>query len=541
MSVFMKWSAKKKAYAIIGLVLVLAIVGTIAYFVFRPEAGTSVTLTTVQKGSITQKIETSGTVQSAHPGVFKVIEGTVVDEVFVRVGDRIEAGDILVTFDTSSLDTVVRQKKNDLDSAEKAYNDYVRNAQNSVTELARINKEVAVAEAKVGELEKIVAAQEDAEKKSVPVKAENELGGRLFELLGLNSSDSVLGQIINLFSGNRSSSSAISAMLGGGSMSSFDMSSISAMLGQSEEEQQLMSATLELVQLKANQLILQMQGNTTLESMYKSLYDNARKAYESTAKTADALRDGWYAEYGGIVREVNVMVGEPYYSGAGESSAAAQIDVNTILSMITSTSGNTDITNMISGLFADNSSGMVIEYYPFEVRLVLGKYDVAKVKMDQPVRITSINGKEFEGKVVYISPVASSDNSINISSILGSSGSSSGVEARIAIPEPDESVIIGFDVNISIDVETADNAVLVPIGSLQYDSENSVYVFVYDSKEKTVTRTEIVTGLFDGVNYEILSGLEEGEVIVKSPYASMKDGDKIDIKTLETALETVQS
>jgi len=533
----MKWPVKKKAFAAVCLVLALAVIGAIAYYVFKPDKGASVTLTTVQRGNITQKIDTSGTVQSAHQGVFKVIEGTVVDEVYVRVGDRIEAGELLASFDTSSLDEVVRQKKNDRDSAKKAYQDYVNTAKNSASELTRVNREVAVVEAKVKELEKAVEVSKEQE--AAPAKAENEVGGRLFSLLGLNSSDTVLGRIVNLFGGNSSSSSAIAAMLGGNAMSSFDMSSISSMLGQSEEEQALMSATLELVQLKANQMILQLQGNTTMESMYKSLYDNAEKAYESTVYTVEALRKGWYAEYGGIVREVNIMKGMPYFSASGDAAAASAIDVTTILSMLTSSSsGGMDITKMISGLFADNSSGMVIEYYPFEVRLVLGKYDVSKVHMDQPVKLTSVSGREFEGNIVYISPVASTDSSINISSILGSSGSSSGVEARIAIPEPDESVIIGFDVNISIDVETSEDAVLVPMGSLQYDSENSVYVFLYDSKEKTVSRTEIVTGLFDGVNYEILSGLSVGDVIVKSPYASMKDGDKIDMKALETAAET---
>ena len=201
--------------------------------------------------------------------------------------------------------------------------------------------------------------------------------------------------------------------------------------------------------------------------------------------------------------------------------------------MITSSTGTSDIMDMISGLFADTTSGIVIEYYPFEVKFVLGKYDVAKVHMDQKATVTSINGDEFDGQIVYISPVASSESSINISSLLGSSGSSSGVEVRVSVPHPDESIIIGFDIDVSIDVSTSIDAILVPMGALQYDNDGKIHVFVYNEKTKTVSQTDITTGLFDGSNYEVLTGLNEGDVIVKNPQTTLKDGDKVSIKALE--------
>lgn len=528
-----KLSKKAKTSLIIFLVLFLVIGAGILYYLFKFDKGSKVTLTNVTYGSITQKLETSGTVESANRQTFTVLEGVKVEEVFVRVGDKVDKGQLLAAFDTSALSEVLREKKKAFESAKAAYNNFKTDASAATGELSGINKEIASVEAEMKELQAAVDKQSG---KASDSSSENETGNKLREFLGLDDSNSILGGIINLLGGNSSSSSAVSKILQGGSISNFDIKSLGAALGKSEEEQQLISLTLELAQLKAKQLILQTQTNSTLESVYKLVYESAEKAYNDADKTINELKAGWYAENDGIIREVNIA-SETVYKGKSDGlSDKMPIDVSALLGMITSGSSS-NITELISGLFSDTSGGIVVEYYPFEVSFILGKYDVSKVHMDQPVRVTSVSGKVFDGQIVYISPVASTESSINISSLLGSSGSSSGVQIRVSLPNPDESVIIGFDVDVSIDIEKSENALLVPMSALQYSSDGKVQVFVYDKSDKTLKQTPIVTGLFDGENYEVISGLGKNDTIVKSPTTTMKDGDKISIRLIEDVSE----
>lgn len=525
-----KISKRKKIIVAVSLIVILAVVGGVLYYVLRPDEGSKVTLTSVSRGNITQKLETSGTVESANQSAFTVLQGTQVEEVFVRVGDKVEKGQLLAAFDTSSLSDVLSEKKKAFESAKTAYNNFVATASDSTGDLAEISKQIKTLEAEMKELQAVVDEQQGTASDS---STENETGSKLRKFLGLDNSNSLLGRISNLLGGNSASSSMVSSILSGGSMSSFDISSLGEALGKTEEEQKLISDTLELAQLKAKQLVLQTQTNASLESVYKLVYENAEKAYVEAEKSIDKLKNGWYAENDGIIREVNITAGTVYAGNDSGSDGKSPIDVSSLLGMISSGS-TSDISSLISGLFSDSTGGMVVEYYPFEVSFVIGKYDVSKVHMDQPVKITSVSGKEFDGQIVYISPVATAESSINISSLLGSSGSSSGIEVRVSVPDPDESVIIGFDVDVSIDVETSENALLVPMSALQYSSDGKVHVFVYDESSKTISQKEITTGLFDGDSYEVIKGIKESDIIVKSPMTTMKDGDRISIRTIET-------
>ena len=86
-----------------------------------------------------------------------------------------------------------------------------------------------------------------------------------------------------------------------------------------------------------------------------------------------------------------------------------------------------------------------------------------------------------------------------------------------------------MDVDLSIKLESAEDALLVPVESIQYSDEGA-YVFVYDKKEKRVKKTLVETGLFDGTHYQIVSGCSKGDTIVKAPSQDMKDGQKIYVK-----------
>ena len=114
--------------------------------------------------------------------------------------------------------------------------------------------------------------------------------------------------------------------------------------------------------------------------------------------------------------------------------------------------------NTLTSLGSGGNVGMTVENYgQFYVSFSLDKYDVLKVKTGMPAVITTASG-ELEGVVSFISPVASSGGGLDLSSLAGSltgAGTSSSIPAKVKINNPDASVIIGVDVDVSIQTDEA--------------------------------------------------------------------------------------
>ena len=91
---------------------------------------------------------------------------------------------------------------------------------------------------------------------------------------------------------------------------------------------------------------------------------------------------------------------------------------------------------------------------------------------------------------------------------------------------PDEKIVIGFDVDIKIVLDSIENVLKVPVEAVIYNS--GVYsVFVYDEEEGTASKRTVTKGSLDDTCYEIVNGLKEGEWVVKSPDPNMEDGTRI--------------
>jgi len=516
-----KWSKKRKIMSVVSLVLVCAIAAVSLYGLLKPDKGPEVTVSTVSLNNVIQTLDTTGTVESANQASFSILEGVDVLSVNVRVGDRVKAGDVLATFDTASVSSVLKEKQDAYNEAHTAYVNYIRSSQKSEGQLVSINSQISELEQKVSKLE----SKSDSSSEAVSVSKDEKsvLSNLLSSILGESFSDSMIGKIIdNLINAGNSVSQltkVLTSLQNSGSV--FDITQL--MGGLTGYGSELSSAELQLIELKAKQALLSVESSSVLESTYKTINDSAFKSLQAVKSTVQLLNKGWVAQNDGIVREVNITAGKPYFKSKSTSS---ELDITSLLSAVTS---GADVTEMITQLFSGTQqSGMVIEYYPFCAEFILGKYDVGKVSLDQSVKIKTTAGTELKGVITYISAVAESSNSINISSLLGTSGSSNGVPAKVSILNPDKNVIIGFDVDISIEVDRAENVPVIPIEALQTDSDG-FYVFVYNKDTRKVTKKDVKIGLYDGDVYQIVSGLKVGDTIVNNPPTSLLDGDRVTV------------
>lgn len=526
-----KWSKKKKIVTAIIIVAVLALVAAVLYIAFKPEDPTVTQIHEIETGDITETFDTTAIVQSSNQGVFAIYDGVKVKEVNVRVGDNVKKGDVLATFDTSSLNSVLSEKREAYNAAQKAYNEYLDNAFSAKNQQAEMDKQIATLEKEIASLEKKVSEEK---KQSAESTKDNQtevstdelakLRKALKEVLGNNKlSDSIVDRLLSSDSATAQMVDALKGLL---STATVDMSAIQSMTQgmMSENEQLLLEKELQLVQVKVQSSMLSAQSGDTLKTVYKTIADSAYEAYEEMATQVNSLNSGWIAAEDGFVREVNIEEGETFVSENASSSAS--LDMSSILASVTS--GSYDISSIVSSLAGTSNNGMVVEYYPLEATFEVSKYDISKISMDQHVTVTTADGKEFDATVNYISAVADSSSSgININSLMGSGGGASNtLTAKVEIHDADRSVIIGMDVDLSAALETKKNVTLVPVESIQYDNENGYYVFVYNEEEKIINRKTVVVGLFDGSSYEVLEGLSKGDKIVRAPVA-MEDGQSV--------------
>ncbi len=515
--------SKKKIImlCVTGVVILALFVVAIGYIAGWFDKGYDVDVVTVQNRDIVATFDTSGTVSSSEEGVFNIVDGVMVKSVNVKVGSVVKKGDVLAEFDSSSLKSVLAEKKEALDEAQKALNDYKQASVTAKSQLSSLEKQVAQSEKQVAELEK--KAQQ--EKKSTDAQTQQQVQEAEKNLASLTNDSSLAGKIIdNIVSSSESLQSLKNTldMISSMSNSSADLSSLLGGMSTSSAQYELMQAQMELATLKMSLMTTQAQADGSLETVYESIYESALKGYNDIKATIDTLNTGWVAAQDGVVSEINITAGEIVKSE--NQSASTDFDVSSVLSMVTS---GGDVSSLISSFFSTEKAGIRVQYYPLEVKFMINKGDLSNVSVGKKVKIESETGAMLDGEVTFVAAVASSSSGVDINSLLGgSAGSTGGIETVVTIDNPDSGIVIGLDADVSIETEKKNDCVTIPVESITYDDKHA-YVFVYDPEEKIIKQTVVETGILDGTYYEIISGVEKGDIIVRTPVSIMVDGDKV--------------
>lgn len=127
--------------------------------------------------------------------------------------------------------------------------------------------------------------------------------------------------------------------------------------------------------------------------------------------------------------------------------------------------------------------------------------EVGKIAVGTPMTITigALSDLSFDAVTEYISPKAKENNGTNEFEI----------KAAVSVPEG-TTVRSGYSANAEIALDEANGVLTVPESSLTFEGDKT-YVYVKDGKEWK--KTEVETGLSDGIDIEIKSGISEGTEI----------------------------
>lgn len=136
--------------------------------------------------------------------------------------------------------------------------------------------------------------------------------------------------------------------------------------------------------------------------------------------------------------------------------------------------------------------------------------DIGIVSLGQPARVTldAFSGETFDASVTHISLLGTSAGSITTYA----------VELTLV---PDERFLEDMNGSATIVAQQKDDVLLIPVEAI-YEDETGVYVYVQAGD--VTERHDIVTGLSDGANAEIVSGLSAGDVVrYQGTYVSLID------------------
>lgn len=517
---------KKTAKIAVSLVLVVAIIAAAVIFVKRETDNRyKAVIMDVTTAPITQTLSTTGTVKSTNRGEFVIYTGVVVKDVFVKLGDKVEEGQLLATFDTASLNGIVAVKQSEYDATKVNYYNSVSAAQEAAAKIPDLRVQIAEYDKKIEQL--TASAEKNAtetEEESVPGWIESIDYSKLSSLLRGEYTEQEIKDFFAKLARRGASRKSISDIID--SMTNFGSFDMSSLMGMSSEESELMSAQLNVMSLKAQIGLLETQSKNVLGSTYESMMNTAKANLDSAKAAVKQLERGWYAEGAGIVSELNVVAGQAFVPVA--ASTNSNVDINSLLGLM---SGSTpDVSGLLSSIMSSGtqtSVGLAVEYYDsFIASFSLGKADILDVQVGKAATIESL-GKEYEGEVTFISPVAGAGSGLDITSMFGSmtgatSGGSNTIPAQVLIKNPDERIIIGIDVNIDIIVDTVENAVVVPIEAVETSSVGS-FVYKFDEETNTVSRVEVEIGLASDTQYQVVSGLSEGDKIVQNQSSALQE------------------
>ena len=131
--------------------------------------------------------------------------------------------------------------------------------------------------------------------------------------------------------------------------------------------------------------------------------------------------------------------------------------------------------------------------------------EVGQLVNDMPMKITigALQDLKFDANLEYISPKAVENNGANQFEI----------KAAVKLAEGSQ-IRSGYSANAEIVLSSAHKVLSVPESAIEFSGDSTfVYVIKGEGKEKTYERTQVTTGLSDGVNIEIKKGITQKDKV----------------------------
>jgi HlyD family secretion protein len=133
--------------------------------------------------------------------------------------------------------------------------------------------------------------------------------------------------------------------------------------------------------------------------------------------------------------------------------------------------------------------------------------DIGKVFEGQKaqVRVDAFRDRPLPGKVIRIAPLGEEEDNVI------------GFEVRVSITDLERILRAQMSANAEIIVEEKRDVLIIPENAIIYDKERRTFAELYDpSAEGQKRRTPIEIGISNGTRTQIITGVQEGDRVVKA-------------------------
>lgn len=417
-----KKAGKIKPWMIVVVIVsVLLVVGVVAMVKAGQEAmetmedmtQNSDDLYIVEKQDLKSEITTSGDVVGLDEIAYTSPVSAKVEDIKVRVGETVNEGTMLLTYDASALgddltkvELQARSERAVGSASYEAANRAADKANAAKQKITALNAEIAAFQNRLTELNTIISTYESQQPPTTETTESDAESGEEDSTQTPSTGETTVPSI--------DEAAYQSAVSEAASISE----EIASRQGQIAEQQAIVDAAEEA----------RVSGSAATQiSVTNQLADmNVSAAQENL----DAAEAGITAKKKGIVTSIDITKG------------AFASETQTVMTIV-------------------NADDIGVEF-------VISKDDLGIVKEGQKARVV-VAGREYEGTVDYISRVATMDNTLT--------GTSATVKGKIVLDNPDDDIFIGVSAKVYLFTGEANDTLAVPYQALNSDVDGDyVYI-----------------------------------------------------------------
>ncbi|MDO4302096.1 MAG: efflux RND transporter periplasmic adaptor subunit [Clostridia bacterium] len=480
---------KIKIGAAVLLIAVIGITGTFTYRHFKgkeniPMMGRDNGITeTVTRSSLSNTITASGSVLlDDEIEVYAEGETNIIKTILVEEGDTVQEGDLLVEYDVDDrqeeLEKQIRDTKREIENAQLSLTGMTTPA--SDTEIAKLQNTVTAKEKALQEAETNYSnyATKLSQQQTAIDNAEQDVKDAEKEV-------SDLSQLL---------------AVGGATQSEYDAAVTAAK-----------KANDTLTEAKQNyDDLLTEQNNAKL---------SITTAQNDVADAKNDLKDS-QTVLGDTDSKTKYEQQKLTLQGLQDNLSDYEKDLSELV-YSTSSTVNGKVTEVCvdEGTYTEENTVIlkVADFNKLIVSASIEEYDAPLLELGQKVVMTSdgLEGKEYTGTITRINDSAEAAST--------NMGTETAVPIEISVDNPDGVLKPGYNLDLEITILDKENILTISESSIQTDAKtNTKYVFAVEGG--IVKKKEITTGEESDTVVEVLTGLNEGDEVIKSVSDDIKEG-----------------
>lgn len=462
----------------------------------QAESGNMITTARIERRDLTNSVSVTGTIETAEGKTGSTtLQNIRVEEVFVKVGDEVQEGDVICTFDSGDIEKALADAKNNyqisrqleaLDNYETQYSDTLAEAEEELQDARDTRDAYRNAYENAAAAEETAKNNLEAAKEKYPLDslkaayetASAELKAGLEKELGQNGGSA--SQIVDLES-----------YLSANTVIPDSCSSLYSTYLSAREEYETAQKAVNEAQEAYDRAKQETSSAESAYSQAQSAREDAQKKYESTVSSAQDTYEKAKLQEQLVTEDDALNKIEDYEEQLEDCTVYASM--TGVITALQVEEGNA---------FAGGTIYEIQDVHNFIVDASVDEYDVVNIKEGQTayIKTDSVGDEELAGVVSYVAPVGTSGQT------MGSASGTASYEIQITISEPQEKLRAGMTASVNIALEESSDTLAVPYDCVQKNSSGESVIYVDDGGE----RKEIVVET--GIETEYYTEIKSSEI-----------------------------